>query len=120
MIHATVSGLIVDDATFSPAYRSETRSHAAVARFQLSTRKHYSGYQVVECEFQGRGAATLQQHLVAGKRILATGELTLQTSGGFPRLMLTVKNIELVGGTPRYHARRNAERDDEHDEADHV
>jgi hypothetical protein len=116
LIHATIAGIIIEDATFSPAYRSETRAHVALARFRLSTRKH-SGQQIIDCDFYGKGAAAIEHHLVAGKRIIALGELTLQTGGRFPRLVLAVKTVELVGGTPSYNERRNAEHDDEHDDA---
>jgi hypothetical protein len=101
MIHATIPGVLITDATYVPAARDHERANEASAFFQIASRRGGNQTQLVECTFRGRGAAVHHQHLLTGKRVIVTGALHLATSGGRPRLVLSVHNLELVGGPPR-------------------
>ena len=96
MIHATVPGVLIADASYVPADRDHRRANEASAFFEIVSRRGGAQTQVVECTFRGRGAELHHRALRSGRRVIVTGALHLAMTGGRPRLVLSVQNLELL------------------------
>ncbi len=108
MIHATIHGVLLGDARHRPSVHRDGKSLQEQLRFTLSTsnaRTVQDGqsaeqFQVVQCCVRGGYATGIRHHLVAGKRVIVSGELVLLTpSSGAPYLMLNSRAVEFIGGT---------------------
>jgi hypothetical protein len=102
MIHATIPGVLLDDARYLPSDNSGGFSRQQQVRFALSTSKGRGigteRFLVVQCSVRGAYANDIQHHLVAGKRVIACGELVL-LGGAEPFMLLNVRSVEFIGGT---------------------
>jgi len=95
-IQATFFGNVSGQAIFQPP----RPAHQALVSFSVFTGPaHARSY--VRCRLRGPKAESLHQYLVAGKRVLCSGELCLVTDVGRPFLGCAVHSIELLGGGVR-------------------
>jgi hypothetical protein len=108
MIHATIHGILLGDARHRPSIHRNGKSLQEQVRFTISTsntRTVQDGqtaeqFQVVQCCMRGGYATGVRRHLVAGKRVIVSGELVLLTpASGVPYLMVNSRAVEFIGGT---------------------
>lgn len=96
MIQATICGTLVEDAEYSSAHRSNsTREYQPQAVFTIVMQR--GGYdQRVKCRIRGHRATSVEPHLVAGKRVVVSGELRLPIGNSIALLLVDI--CELAGG----------------------
>jgi hypothetical protein len=95
-IQATFTGNITGQAKFQPA----TRQREAMVSFSVfAGPQHLSDRDYIRCRLKGRKAEALHHYLVAGKKVLLSGDLRLVLVGTErPFLGCAVNSIELLGG----------------------
>jgi len=95
-IQATFTGNVTGQAKYQPA----TSQREAMVSFSVfAGPQHLSDRDYVRCRLSGRKAETLRHYLVAGKKVLLSGDLRLVLVGTErPFLGCAVNSIELLGG----------------------
>ncbi len=94
-IQATFTGNVTGQASFQPA----TRQREAMVSFSVfAGPQHLSDRDYVRCRLKGRKAEALRHYLVAGKKLLLSGDLRLVIGADRPFLGCAVNSIELLGG----------------------
>jgi len=105
MIHATIHGVLTEDAEFIGPRRSSVHSRQANATFTISTR--CGGVeQFVCCRMRGQRAESIEPELAEGKRVIVSGSLRLPR--GDEPARLEVDRIELVGGARALRGERSS------------
>jgi hypothetical protein len=96
MIQATFTGNITGQAKYQPA----TRQREAMVSFSVfAGPQHLPDRDYVRCRLKGRKAEALHHYLVAGKKLLLSGDVRLVLTGTErPFLGCAVTSIELLGG----------------------
>lgn len=112
MIHATICGALIADAEYHSARRrNSSHEYQPEADFTIVT--HRGGYdQRIDCRIRGHRATAVEPHLVAGKRVVVSGELRLPRGNGAARLLVDL--CELAGGA---RTRRGESQEGEGDDA---
>ena len=94
-IQATFTGNITGKANFRPA----TAHREAMVSFGVfAGPQHLSDHDYIRCRIKGPKATALRHYLVAGKKVLCSGDLRLVMGVDRPFMGCNVLSIELLGG----------------------